>query len=64
MGIRFYARHIFYDLLVYFIEDARSIGNEALAILKVIANIPLKVTEEYKDFSNFCKNISRIEMKA
>lgn len=31
----FYARHIFYDLLDYFLEDTRPTGNGALAISKI-----------------------------
>ncbi len=36
----FYARHIFYDLLDYFIEDTRPSGNGALAISKILENTP------------------------
>ena len=36
----FYARHIFYDLLDYFIEDTRPSGSGALAISKILENTP------------------------
>ena len=36
----FYARHIFYDLLDYFLEDTRPTGNGALAISKILAGTP------------------------
>ena len=36
----FYARHIFYDLLDYFLEDTRPTGNGALAISKILENTP------------------------
>ena len=40
----FYARHIFYDLLDYFIEDTRPTGNGALAISKILENTPFMGT--------------------
>lgn len=36
----FYARHIFYNLLDYFIEDTRPTGSGALAISKILENTP------------------------
>ena len=36
----FYCRHIFYDLLDYFIEDTRPTGNGTVAISKILANTP------------------------
>lgn len=36
----FYARHIFYDLLDYFIEDTRPSGSGALAISKILEGTP------------------------
>ena len=36
----YYARHIFYDLLDYFIEDTRPTGNGAFAISKILENTP------------------------
>ena len=36
----FYCRHIFYDLLDYFIEDTRPTGNGTLAISKILENTP------------------------
>lgn len=36
----FYCRHIFYDLLDYFIEDTRPTGNGPLAISKILENTP------------------------
>ena len=42
----FYARHIFYDLLDYFIEDTRPTGNGALAISKILANTPFVGTSD------------------
>ena len=42
----FYARHIFYDLLDYFIEDTRPTGNGALAISKILENTPFTGTSD------------------
>ena len=42
----FYARHIFYDLLDYFIEDTRPSGSGALAILKILENTPFTGTSD------------------
>ncbi len=42
----FYARHIFYDLLDYFIEDMRPTGNGALAISKILENTPFTGTSD------------------
>ena len=42
----FYARHIFYDLLDYFIEDIRPSGNGALAISKILENTPFTGTSD------------------
>lgn len=42
----FHACHIFYNLLDYFIEDTRPIGNGALAISKILANTPFTGTSE------------------
>lgn len=42
----FYARHIFYDLLNYFIEDTRPSGNGALAISKILENTPFTGTSD------------------
>lgn len=42
----FYARHIFYDLLDYFIEDTRPSGNGALAISKILENTPFTGTSD------------------
>lgn len=42
----FYARHIFYDLLDYFIEDTRPSGNGALAITKILENTPFTGTSD------------------
>ena len=39
-NIVFYARHIFYDLLDYFIEDTRPTGSGALAISKILEGTP------------------------
>ena len=36
----FYCRHIFYDLLDYFIEDTRPSGSGALAITRILENTP------------------------
>ena len=36
----YYARHIFYDLLDYFIEDTRPEGDGAFAISKILENTP------------------------
>lgn len=36
----FYARHIFYDLLDYFVEDTRPSGSGALAISKILEGTP------------------------
>lgn len=36
----FYCRHIFYDLLDYFIEDSRPTGSGALAITKILEGTP------------------------
>ena len=45
LGI-FYARHIFYDLLDYFIEDTRPSGSGALAISKILENTPFTGTSD------------------
>lgn len=42
----FYARHIFYDLLDYFIEDARPFGSGALAISKILEGTPFTGTSD------------------
>ena len=42
----FYARHIFYDLLDYFIEDTRPTGSGAVAISKILANTPFTGTSD------------------
>ena len=42
----FYARHIFYDLLDYFIEDTRPSGSGALAISKILENTPFAGTSD------------------
>lgn len=42
----FYARHIFYDLLDYFIEDTRPRGDGALAISKILENTPFSGTSD------------------
>lgn len=42
----FYARHIFYDLLDYFIEDTRPSGSGALAISKILENTPFTGTSD------------------
>lgn len=42
----FYARHIFYDLLDYFLEDTRPTGNGALAISKILENTPFTGTSD------------------
>ncbi len=42
----FYARHIFYDLLDYFIEDTRPSGSGALAITKILENTPFTGTSD------------------
>lgn len=42
----FYARHIFYDLLDYFIEDTRPSGDGALAISKILENTPFYGTSD------------------
>ena len=42
----FYARHIFYDLLDYFIEDTRPTGSGALAISKILENTPFIGTSD------------------
>lgn len=42
----FYARHIFYDLLDYFIEDSRPTGSGALAISKILENTPFIGTSD------------------
>ena len=42
----FYARHIFYDLLDFLIEDTRPTGNGALAISKILANTPFIGTSD------------------
>ena len=42
----FYARHIFYDLLDYFIEDTRPRGDGALAISKILENTPFNGTSD------------------
>lgn len=42
----FYARHIFYDLLDYFIEDSRPTGSGALAISKILENTPFTGTSD------------------
>lgn len=36
----YYARHIFYDLLDYFIEDTRPTGSGAHAISEILKNTP------------------------
>ena len=42
----FYCRHIFYDLLDYFIEDTRPSGSGALAILRILENTPFTGTSD------------------
>ena len=42
----FYARHIFYDLLDYFLEDTRPTGNGTLAISKILENTPFTGTSD------------------
>ena len=42
----FYARHIFYDLLDYFIEDTRPTGSGAAAISKILADTPFTGTSD------------------
>ncbi len=42
----FYARHIFYDLLDYFLEDTRPSGSGALAISKILENTPFTGTSD------------------
>ncbi len=42
----FYARHIFYDLLDYFIEDTRPRGDGALAISKILEDTPFSGTSD------------------
>lgn len=42
----FYARHIFYDLLDYFIEDIRPSGSGVLAISKILENTPFTGTSD------------------
>lgn len=42
----FYARHIFYDLLDYFLEDTRPSGSGALAISKILENTPFLGTSD------------------
>ncbi len=42
----FYARHIFYDLLDYFIEDTRPSGSGALAISKILESTPFTGTSD------------------
>ena len=42
----FYARHIFYDLLDYFLEDTRPTGNGALVISKILENTPFTGTSD------------------
>lgn len=42
----FCARHIFYDLLDYFIEDTRPSGNGAFAISKILENTPFTGTSD------------------
>ena len=43
----FYARHIFYDLLDYFIEDTRPTGSGADAISKILANTPFTGSSDF-----------------
>lgn len=47
----FYARHIFYDLLDYFIEDTRPSGSGALAISKILENTPFAGTSDITEQS-------------
>lgn len=42
----FYARHIFYDLLDYFIEDTRPSGSGAFAISKILENTQFTGTSD------------------
>lgn len=42
----FYARHIFYDLLDYFIEDTRPTGNGQVAITRILDNTPFTGTSD------------------
>ena len=42
----YYARHIFYDLLDYFIEDTRPFGNAGFALSKVLENTPFTGTSD------------------
>lgn len=42
----FYARHIFYDLLDYFIEDIRPSGSGVLAISKILGDTPFTGTSD------------------
>ncbi len=47
----FYARHIFYDLLDYFIEDTRPTGNGALVISKILAGTPFVGTSDIENIT-------------
>ncbi|MBR1722505.1 MAG: phage tail protein, partial [Treponema sp.] len=42
----YYARHIFYDLLDYFIEDTRPTGDGAFALSKILENTPFTGTSD------------------
>lgn len=50
----FYARHIFYDLLDYFIEDTRPSGSGALAISKILENTPFTGTSDITEQGTAC----------
>lgn len=50
-NIVFYARHIFYDLLDYFIEDTRPTGSGALAITRILEGTPFTSNS---DITNIC----------
>lgn len=42
----YYARHIFYDLLDYFIEDTRPMGDAGFALYKILENTPFTGTSD------------------
>lgn len=42
----YYARHIFYDLLDFFIEDTRPMGDGAFALSKILENTPFNGTSD------------------
>ena len=45
----YYARHIFYDLLDYFIEDTRPTGSGAHAINEILKGTPLVGNSDITD---------------